>query len=87
MLFHQSNYFTHSTTVADWGFAHGGRRYFSQGGNMARGYGAGGYGQNRGYGSAYGQGLPARRKDMQAAGRPKATTGVTSRPELVTTGR
>src|ERR1700689_3651219 len=54
VLFHQSSYFTHSTTVADWGFAHGGRRYFSQGGNMARGYGAGGYGQNRG--SAYGQG-------------------------------
>ena len=32
VLFHQSNYFTHSTTVADWGFAHGGRRYFSQAG-------------------------------------------------------
>jgi len=57
VLFHQSSYFTHSTTVADWGFAHGGRRYFSQGGTMARGYGAGGYGQNRGYGSAYGQGF------------------------------
>jgi hypothetical protein len=57
VLFHQSNYFTHSTTVADWGFAHGGRRYFSQGGTMARGYGAGGYGQNRGYNSAYGQGF------------------------------
>ena len=56
VLFHQSNYFTHSTTVADWGFAHGGRRYFSPGGTMARGYGGGGYGQNRGYGgSAYGQ--------------------------------
>jgi hypothetical protein len=57
VLFHQSNYFTHSTTVRDWGFAHGGRRYFSQGGTMARGYGAGGYGQNRGYNSAYGQGF------------------------------
>jgi hypothetical protein len=57
VLFHQSNYFTHSTTVADWGFAHGGHRYFSQGGTMARGYGAGGYGQNRGYSSAYGQGF------------------------------
>jgi len=57
VLFHQSSYFTHSTTVADWGFAHGGRRYFSQGGTMARGYGAGGYGQNRGYNSAYGQGF------------------------------
>jgi hypothetical protein len=57
VLFHQSSYFTHSTTVADWGFAHGGRRYFSQGGTMARGYGAGGYGQNRGYNSAYGRGF------------------------------
>jgi hypothetical protein len=57
VLFHQSSYFTHSTTVRDWGFAHGGRRYFSQGGTMARGYGAGGYGQNRGYNSAYGQGF------------------------------
>jgi hypothetical protein len=61
VLFHQSSYFTHSTTVADWGFAHGGRRYFSQGGTMARGYGAGGYGQNRGgYNSAYGQGFAQR---------------------------
>ena len=69
VLFHQSNYFTHSTTVADWGFAHGGRRYFSQGGNMARGYGAGGYGQNRGYGSAYGQGF-ARSPQGYAGNRP-----------------
>jgi hypothetical protein len=69
VLFHQSNYFTHSTTVADWGFAHGGRRYFSQGGTMARGYGAGGYGQNRGYGSAYGQGF-ARSPQGYSAGRP-----------------
>jgi hypothetical protein len=67
VLFHQSNYFTHSTTVADWGFAHGGRRYFSQGGTMARGYGAGGYGQNRG--SAYGQGF-ARSAQGYSGGRP-----------------
>jgi hypothetical protein len=60
VLFHQSNYFTHSTTVADWGFAHGGRRYFAERGTMARGYGAGGYGQNRGYNSAYGQGFAQR---------------------------
>jgi hypothetical protein len=46
--------------VADWGFAHGGRRYFSQGGTMARGYGAAGYGQNRGYNSGYGQGFAQR---------------------------
>jgi hypothetical protein len=69
VLFHQSSYFTHSTTVADWGFAHGGRRYFAQGGNMARGYGAGGYGQNRGYGSGYGQGF-ARSPQGYAGGRP-----------------
>jgi hypothetical protein len=69
VLFHQSNYFTHSTTVADWGFAHGGRRYFSQGGAMARGYGAGGWGQNRGYGSAYGQGF-ARSPQGYAGSRP-----------------
>jgi hypothetical protein len=74
VLFHQSNYFTHSTTVADWGFAHGGRRYFSQGGGtMARGYGGGaygrgGYGQNRGYGSSYGQGF-ARSPQGYAGGR------------------
>jgi hypothetical protein len=69
VLFHQSSYFTHSTTVADWGFAHGGRRSFSQGGTMARGYGAGGYGQNRGYGSAYGQGF-ARSPQGYAGNRP-----------------
>jgi hypothetical protein len=74
VLFHQSNYFTHSTTVRDWGFAHGGGRYFAQGGATARGYGArgygaGGYGQNRGYGSAYGQGF-ARSPQGYAGGRP-----------------
>jgi hypothetical protein len=53
VLFHQSSYFSHSTSVHDWGFPHGGQRYFSQGG--ARGYGGGGYG--RGYNSAYGQGF------------------------------
>ena len=69
VLFHQSNYFTHSTTVADWGFAHGGHRYYSQGGTMGRGYGAGGYGQNRGDGSAYGQGF-ARSPQGYAGNRP-----------------
>ena len=33
VLFHQSSYFSHSTTVADWGFPHGGRRAFSRIGN------------------------------------------------------
>ena len=45
VLFHQSSYFSHSTTVADWGFVHGGRRAFA-----ANGYNRnpGGYGQCRG---------------------------------------
>ena len=30
ILFNHSNYYSHSTTVADWGFPHGGRRAFSQ---------------------------------------------------------
>jgi hypothetical protein len=30
VFFNHSNYYTHSTTVADWGFAHGGRRAFGQ---------------------------------------------------------
>jgi Protein of unknown function (DUF3300) len=74
VLFHQFNYFTHSTTVRDWGFEHGGHRYFAQGGTMGRGYGArgyggGGYGQNRGYGSANGQGF-AHAPQGYAGGRP-----------------
>jgi hypothetical protein len=32
VLFHQSSYFSHSTTVADWGLPHGGPRAFSAGG-------------------------------------------------------
>jgi hypothetical protein len=32
VLFHQSDYFSQSTTVADWGLPYGGRRAFSQGG-------------------------------------------------------
>jgi Protein of unknown function (DUF3300) len=63
VLFHQSNYFSHSTTVADWGFAHGGRRAFAQSGTMARASNGfnrtpGGYSQPRGgSNSAYGQGF------------------------------
>jgi hypothetical protein len=30
VLFHDSNYFSHSNTVADWGLPHGGPRYFSR---------------------------------------------------------
>jgi hypothetical protein len=57
VLFHQSSYFSHSTTVADWGFPHGGRRY-----------GAGGYGHG-GYNSAYGRGF-ARSPQGYAGSRP-----------------
>jgi hypothetical protein len=56
VLFHQSNYFSHSTTVADWGFAHGGRRAF---GSNGFNHGPGGYGQARGgYNSAYATNRP-----------------------------
>jgi len=69
ILFNHSNYYSHSTTVADWGFAHGGRRAFSQPGmsrqpngfNQARGGYNGGYGQGfhgtQGY-AGYGSNRP-----------------------------
>lgn len=37
VLFHNSNYFTHSNTVADWGFPHGGPR-FGRGGPARAGF-------------------------------------------------
>jgi uncharacterized membrane protein YgcG len=55
VLFHQSNYFSHSTTVADWGFPHGGRRAFSPGGYAPA---------HAGYNSGYGRGLAARGSQM-----------------------
>ena len=65
VLFHQSSYFSHSTTVADWGFAHGGRRAFA-----ANGYNHG-YGQPRGgYNSAYGQGFAGRSPQGYSGMRP-----------------
>ncbi len=36
VLFHQSDYFTHSTTVADWGLPHGGPRAYYGGSYSAR---------------------------------------------------
>jgi hypothetical protein len=36
ILFNHSNYYTHSASVADWGFPHGGRRAFSQMGTVSR---------------------------------------------------
>jgi hypothetical protein len=76
VLFHQSSYFSHSTTVADWGFPHGGRRAFAQSGMMARGSNGfnrspGGYGQPRGgYGSGSGQGFAGRSPQGYAGARP-----------------
>lgn len=55
VLFHNSNYYSHSATVADWGFPHGGLRAgsgqggFAGGSNSYRGFGSG-------YGSTLGQG-------------------------------
>jgi len=36
VLFHQANYYSYSTTVADWGFPYGGPRVASAGGAIAR---------------------------------------------------
>src|SRR5579863_6079103 len=36
VLFNHSNYYSHSNTVADWGFPHGGARAFSQRGAIGR---------------------------------------------------
>jgi len=36
VLFHQANYYSHSTTVADWGFPHGGLHAVSERGAIAR---------------------------------------------------
>jgi hypothetical protein len=67
VLFNHANYFSHSTTVADWGFPHGGRRAVSQPGTnygtmygRSNGFnrGPGNYGQPRGgYNTGYGQGI------------------------------
>ncbi len=49
VLFHNSNYYSHSTTVADWGFPHGGQRASSGWGAIARppnSYGNSGGGYN-----------------------------------------
>jgi hypothetical protein len=70
VLFHQSSYFSHSTTVADWGFPHGGRRY----GYGAGGYGRGGYGRS-GYNSAYGQGFARSPQSYGFAGSRPAAGG------------
>ncbi len=63
VLFHQSNYFSHSTTVADWGLPHGGPRAFSQRGAGPSYRAPVNYGRSGGYNGAPEQGFtrgPAR---------------------------
>jgi hypothetical protein len=61
IFFNHSNYYSHSTTVAHWGFDHGYRHAFAQPGSMARvsnGFGraGGGYGEVRGgFNTSYGR--------------------------------
>jgi hypothetical protein len=43
ILFNRSAYFTHSTSVADWGFPHGGQRAFGERGGGGRGLPGNGY--------------------------------------------
>jgi hypothetical protein len=49
VLFQDSNYFSHSSTVADWGLPHGGPRAFSRGGGFAS-WSNGPYRTRSGYG-------------------------------------
>jgi hypothetical protein len=55
LLFHNSNYYSHSTTVADWGLPHGGPRAFSQRAGLSNGvYRPGnGYARPGGVGNGY----------------------------------
>jgi Protein of unknown function (DUF3300) len=56
VLFHQSSYYSHSTTVADWGFPHGGPRAFSQ---RSQGAWTGARAANNAYRSQGGYGRPS----------------------------
>ena len=77
VLFHGSNYYSRSTTVADWGLPHGGPRAFSHGGwGSARPYNSyrtpGGYGRPSGGYSGRAQGFARTPdRDMQARNRPE----------------
>jgi Protein of unknown function (DUF3300) len=58
VLFHQSNYFSRSTTVADWGFPHGGPRAFAQRGAGGSYQASANYGRpGGGYNGARAQGF------------------------------
>jgi Protein of unknown function (DUF3300) len=54
ILFNHATYFSHSATVHDWGFAHGGRPAFAGFNRGEGGYGRGGY--NAGYRQEFGRG-------------------------------
>ena len=69
VLFNHDVWCSRSASVRDWGFPHGGPRYFRGGGEWAR-YGRGGYGGNygrSGYG-AYGRGGVYNRGGLNASG-------------------
>jgi hypothetical protein len=76
VLFNHANYFSHSSTVADWGFAHGGGRAFSQ-----PGYRAGsGFGQARG-------GYYAGNRPSAGYGRPPVQQAYNHMQPALNTGR
>ncbi|HEV2135238.1 MAG TPA: DUF3300 domain-containing protein [Terracidiphilus sp.] len=61
VLFNHSDYFTNSTSVADWGLRYGGPRAYGRGGDWGRfgrgDYGRGGYGWDHGYRGGYSRGF------------------------------
>jgi hypothetical protein len=85
VLFNHSNYFSHSTTVADWGLPHGGPRAYSQragfaGGNGYRvGQSFGDRGYNR-FGNGSNNGL-TRGPGQAFANRPGEQGAYASRPD------
>jgi hypothetical protein len=82
VLFHGSSYYSHSMTVRDWGFPHGGPRAFGRGGATwaNRGYrGPGGYGRTgAGFNGARSPGFfrtPYRTPDRDAFARNRGMEG------------
>jgi hypothetical protein len=62
VLFNNGDYFTHSGSVADWGFAHGGPRAYRGGWDRAGGRDGGGWGRGNprprpGFGQGFGHGF------------------------------
>lgn len=93
LLFNQSNYSTHSTTVADWGLPHGGPRAFPQWGAGARqqtasyrapnNYGRPTSGFNNGFNTRPTQGFPRTPGQSYVAGR---STYAATRPAVYNRG-